>query len=107
MTPPATPERYKHRRFPAAIISHGVWLYYRFCLSYRDVEEFLFVRGVLVSYEVIWKWYRKFGQQYANQLRRRRHGPGDAATESHVLTTLDRYINELRFLPIDLLVQFF
>jgi putative transposase len=42
MTPPATPERYKHHRFPAEIISHGVWLYYRFCLSYRDVEELLF-----------------------------------------------------------------
>jgi hypothetical protein len=38
MTPSATPERYKHHRFPAEIISHGVWLYYRFCLSYRDVE---------------------------------------------------------------------
>ena len=36
MTPPATPERYKHCRFPAETISHGVWLYYRFCLSYRD-----------------------------------------------------------------------
>jgi hypothetical protein len=45
------------------------WLYYRFCLSYRDVEEMLFVRGVIVSYEAIRKWCRKFGQQYANQLR--------------------------------------
>ena len=70
----ATPERYKHHRFPAEIISHGVWLYYRFCLSYRDVEELLFVRGILVTYEAIRKWCRKFGQAYANQLRRPRSG---------------------------------
>jgi hypothetical protein len=75
MTPPAAPERYKHHRFPAEIIGHGVWLYYRFCLSYRDVEELLFVRGVLVSHEAIRQWCRKFGQAYANQLRRPR--PGD------------------------------
>jgi transposase-like protein len=47
MTPPAIPVRYKHHRFPAEIISHGVWLYYRFCLSYRNAEGLLFVRGVL------------------------------------------------------------
>jgi hypothetical protein len=46
---------YKNHRFAAEIISHGVWLYYRFCLSYRDVEELLFVRGVIVSYEAIRK----------------------------------------------------
>ena len=76
MNPPAT-NRYKTHRFPAEIISHGVWLYYRFCLSYRDVEELLFVRGVTVSYEAIRKWCRKFGQSYANQLRCRRPRPGD------------------------------
>jgi transposase-like protein len=53
MTPPATPERYKHQRFPAEIIRHGMWLYYRFCLSYRGMEELLFVRGILVIYEAI------------------------------------------------------
>jgi hypothetical protein len=72
MTPSATPDRYKHHRFPAEIISHGVWLYYRFCLSYRDVEELLFTRGVLVTYEAIRKWCRKFGQQYATKRRRLR-----------------------------------
>jgi putative transposase len=77
MTPLATPERHKHHRFPTEIMSHGVWLYYRFCLSYRDVEELLFVRGVLVSYEAIRKWCRKCGQAYANQLRRWRPRPGD------------------------------
>jgi putative transposase len=68
---------YKNHRFPPEIISHAVWLYYRFCLSYRDVEELLFVRGVMVTYEAIWKWCRKFGQVYANQFRRRRPQPGD------------------------------
>src|SRR5262245_674050 len=70
----ATPDLYKHHRFPGEIISHAVWLYFRFPLSHRDVEELLFVRGIIVSYEAIRKWCRKFGQQYANQLRRRRPG---------------------------------
>jgi putative transposase len=69
--------RYKNHRFLAEIISHTVWLYFRFCLSYRDVEELPFSRGVIVTYEAIRKWCRKFGQGYANQLRRRRPQPGD------------------------------
>ena len=51
MTPPADPERYKNHRFPGEIISHGVWLYYRFTLSYRDVQELLFERGIDVTHE--------------------------------------------------------
>ena len=51
MPTPASTNRYKNHRFPAEIISHAVWLYFRFCLSYRDVEELLFVRGVLLSNE--------------------------------------------------------
>src|SRR5215471_6216462 len=70
-TSPAT-AKYKNHRFPGEIISHAVWLYFRFCLSFRDVEELLFERGVSVTYEAIRKWCRKFGYQYANQLRRRR-----------------------------------
>jgi len=50
--------------FPGRIMSHGVWLYYRFCLRYRDVEERLFGRGITVTYEAIRKWCRRFGQQY-------------------------------------------
>jgi putative transposase len=68
---------YKNHRFPAEIISHAVWLYFRFCLSYRDVEELLFACGVTVTYEAILKWCRKFGQSYANELRQRRPRPGD------------------------------
>jgi putative transposase len=61
---PANP--YTNHRFPAEIISHAVWLYSRFCLSYRDGEELLFARGVMVTYEAIRKWCHKFGQAYAN-----------------------------------------
>ena len=77
MNTPATTNPYKRHRFPAEIVSHGVWLYFRFYLSYRDVEELMLVRGVIVSYEAIRKWCRKFGQGYANQLRRQRPRPGD------------------------------
>src|SRR5213594_1182044 len=77
MTPPADSERYKNHRFPGEIISHGVWLYYRFPLSYRDVQELLFERGIDVTHEAIRQWCLKFGQDYANQLKRRRAQPGD------------------------------
>ena len=69
--------KYKNHRFPIEIISHAVWLNFRFCLSFRDVEELLLERGVVVTYEAIRKWCRKFGQTYANQLRRRRPRSGD------------------------------
>jgi putative transposase len=84
---PTTP--YTHHRFPAEIISHGVWLYDRFCLSYRDVEELLFVRGVIVSYEAMRQWWRKVGQHYANQLRRRRPKPGDTWHLDEVFLTIN------------------
>jgi putative transposase len=68
---------YKNHRLSVVILSHAVWLYFRFCRSFRDVEELLLERGVVVTYEAIRKWCRKFGQQYANQLRRRRPRRGD------------------------------
>src|SRR5262245_46769877 len=80
MNPPSInrdKNHYKNHRFPVEIISHGVWLYFRFCLSYRDVAELLFVRGIIVTYETIRQWCRKFGRQHANQLRSRRPRPGD------------------------------
>jgi putative transposase len=79
---------YKHHRFPAEIISHGVWLYFRFCLSYRDVEELLFARGIIVTYEAIRQWGCKFGQQFAHQLRRRRPQPGDKWPLDEVFLTM-------------------
>ena len=72
----ATPS-YKGHRYPVEIINHCVWLYFRFPLSFREVEELMLVRGVAVSYETIRRWCAKFGQAYANQLRRRRPRPGD------------------------------
>jgi putative transposase len=68
---------YKGHRFPVEIISHCVWLYHRFPLSLRDVEQMMAQRGVSVSYDTIHQWCRKFGQAYANGLRRRRPRPGD------------------------------
>jgi putative transposase len=68
---------YTGYRLPAEIISHAVWLYFRFPLSYRDVEELMAARGIVVTYETIRQWCRTFGQQYANQLRRRRAQTGD------------------------------
>ncbi len=58
----AKPPSYHGYQFPPEIISHAVWLYYRFCLSFRDVEDLLAKRGVLVSYETIRQWSRKFGR---------------------------------------------
>jgi putative transposase len=78
----------KNHRFPPEIISHGIWLYFRFCLSYRDVEELLFARGVIVTYEAIRKWWRTFGQHYANQLRPRRPKPGDKWHLDEVFLTI-------------------
>ena len=69
--------RTKDHRYPVEIINHCVWLYFRFPLSFREVEELMLVRGVAVSYESIRRWCAKFGQAYANQLRRRRPRPGD------------------------------
>jgi hypothetical protein len=72
-----TTPSYKGHRYPVEIINHCVWLYFRFSLSFREVEELILVRGVAVSYETIRQWSAKFGQAYANQLRRRRPRPGD------------------------------
>jgi putative transposase len=69
--------RYHRHRFPAEIISHCVWLYFRFTLSFRDVEEMLAMRGVSLSYETVREWCLKFGQTYANGLRRKSPRPGD------------------------------
>ena len=63
---------YKNHRFPPQIISHAVWLYFRFPLSLRLVEEMLLERGIIVSYETIRRWSRKFGATYVKQLRRKK-----------------------------------
>ena len=68
---------YKRHRFPSDIISYAVWLYHRFNLSHRDVEDLLAERGIVVRYESIRRWCIKFGPQYARRLKRRHHSYGD------------------------------
>ena len=68
---------YHGYRFPPEIISHAIWLYHRFCLSFRDVEDLLAERGIIVSYESIRQWCRKFGPAYARALKRRQGRMGD------------------------------
>jgi putative transposase len=88
MNTPATTNLYKRHRFPAEIISHSVWLYYRFSLSYRDVEELMAERGITLSHEAVRYWCRKLGQTYANRLRRRRPRPGDKWHLDEVFLTI-------------------
>ncbi|MFD8079895.1 IS6 family transposase [Streptomyces sp. NPDC059718] len=71
------PPSYGGHRYPVGVISHCVWVYFRFPLSFREVEELMLERGVIVSYETVRRWCRKFGQSYADALRRRRPRPGD------------------------------
>jgi len=68
---PAAKSPYAGYRFPGEIISHAVWLYFRFPLSLRMVEEMLAARGIDVSHETVRQWGRKFGQGFANQIRRK------------------------------------
>jgi putative transposase len=77
MNEQAAAPSYKRHRFPPAISGHAVWLYFRFALRYRDVEELLAERGVIVTYETVRQWCRKLGQTYADTLRKRRPRPGD------------------------------
>ena len=68
---------YKRHRFPSEIIQYAVWLYYRFNMSHRDIEDLLSARGIEVSYESIRLWCNKFGPQYARRLKKRHLGFGD------------------------------
>jgi len=68
---------YKRHRFPPEIIQHVVWLYHRFNLSSRDIEDLMAERGIAVSYESIRLWCIKFGTKYARRLRRRHQRYGD------------------------------
>ncbi len=84
---------YHGYRFPPEIISHAVWLYHRFCLSFRDVEDLLAERGVTVSYEAIRYWCAKFGPCYAAKLRRRQGRLGDTWFLDEVV---ERRVNDER-----------
>jgi hypothetical protein len=80
---------YKGFRFPAEIISHCVWLYHRFPLSLREGQEMMLQRGIIVSHETVRQWCAKFGQTYANGLRRRRARPGDTWHLDEVFITIN------------------
>src|SRR6201992_1896179 len=77
MSSPTAKSPWPGVRFPAEVISHAVWLYFRFPLALRMVEELLAARGIIVSHETIRQWALKFGQTFANQVRRRLPRAGD------------------------------
>ena len=85
-TPVRSP--YAGYRFPAEVISHAIWLYFRFPLGLRMVEEMLAARGILVSHETVRQWARKFGQAFANQIRRRLPRGGDKWHLDEVVITI-------------------
>ncbi len=87
--------RYYRHRFPPEIISYAVWLYYRFAMSFRDVEDLLAERGVIVSYESIRRWCLKFGPQYRRSLKRREGRLGDVWHVDEVFITLRGRIHYL------------
>ena len=87
MTTP-TRSRYTGHRFPPEVIGHAVWLYFRFPLGLRMVEEMLAARGIVVSHETVRQWARKFGQALANRIRRRLPCPGDKWHLDEVVITI-------------------
>ncbi len=92
---------YKRHRFPPQIISYAVWLYHRFSLSHRDVEDLLAERGITVSRESIRLWCNKFGPEIAQRLRRKHPGFGDTLARPIPLQDRHRQIGELRGCPSD------
>ncbi|WSI45561.1 IS6 family transposase (plasmid) [Streptomyces sp. NBC_01340] len=107
----SAPPSYQGHWYPAEVIAHCVWLYHRFPLSFREVEELMLERGVVVSYETVRRWCVKFGQGYAGALRRRRPRPGD---KWHLDEVFIKINGELKYLwravdqdgnVLDILVQ--
>src|SRR3712207_6256251 len=79
---------YAGHRFPLEIVSHAIWLYFRFPLSLRMIEEMLAARGIIVSHETVRQWARKFGQAFANRIRRSLPGAGDKWHLDEVVITM-------------------
>jgi putative transposase len=79
---------YRRHRFPADVISYAVWLYFRFPLSLRMVEEMLAARGIDVSHESVRHWAEKFGRQYSNRIRRRAPARGDKWHLDEIVITI-------------------
>jgi len=84
--------RYRRHRFPLEIVGHAVWLYHRFCLSLRDVEDLLAERGIVVTHETVRQWCRKFGPDYARKLRRRQ---GRLCDTWHLDELFERFFRKL------------
>ena len=82
------PLTFKRHRFPPDVIRHAIWLYFRFTLSFRDVEEMLAERGIDLSYETVRCWTIKFGPQIAMNLRRRRPSPTPRWHLDEMLSTI-------------------
>ena len=80
--------QYRRHRFPPEIIQHTVWLYHRFSLSFRDIEDLLAEREIQVSYETIRRWCIKFGPKYASRLRKRNREYGDTWTSTRCSSEL-------------------
>jgi putative transposase len=80
---------YKRHRFPPEIIQYAVWLYFRFNLSHRDIEDLLAERGIAISYESIRLWCNKFGPQYAKRLNHQHQGYGDTFFIDEVFVKID------------------
>ena len=80
---------YKGYRFPPEIIQYAVWLYHRFNLSYRDIEDLLAERGIMVSYEAIRLWCNKFGLKYVRRLKKKHQGYGDTFFIDEVFVRID------------------
>lgn len=79
---------YHRHRFPAEIIAEAVWLYYRFPLSFRMVEDMLAYRGIIVTHKTVHEWAEKFGREYANTIRRRTPRLGDKWHLDEVVITI-------------------
>ena len=87
MTTPRDP-LYSGYRYPAELISYAIWLYFRFPLSLRMVEEMLAARGISVTYETIRQWGLKFGREFANRIRQRAPRRGDKWHLDEVVITI-------------------
>ncbi len=81
--------RYKRHRFPPEIIQYAVWLYHRFNLSHRDIEDLLAERGITVSFEAIRLWCNKFGLKYVRRLKKKHQGYGDTFFIDEVFVRID------------------
>ena len=86
--PTARSSLYRRHRFPPEVISYAVWLYFRFPLSLRMVEEMLAARGICVTYETVRQWGKKFGKAFADQIRVRAPGRGDKWRMDEVVVSI-------------------